>query len=457
MENINWDKVLLALEKVIDKDSFEGWIKHLSYKSTNGIIANLTAPSQFIKNWILGNYKEHIITAIKQQSPNIDTINISISSDWNSTPSTIAEGASEEKIPTSSTISSNPTSSPFSNSKIYFKLDPRYTFDNFIVGKSNEFAYTAAKRIATNPVVSFNPLFMYGGVGLGKTHLMHSIAWYITQNTPERKCLYLSAEKFMQLFIQALRDKDIFSFKQMFRNTDVLMIDDFQFISGKEQTQEEFFHSFNSLMEQGKQIVLCADKSPSSLSKIEDRIMSRLNAGLVADIHATTYELRIGILESKIKQLKIKVPQDVIKFLASSITSNVRELEGALAMIKFNHTEMHKKINLEMAMESISEIIKTNNKSISVDQIQKVICEHFSIKFSDLLSNKRTKDIAHARQIAMYLSKKLTSLSFAEIGKKFGGKDHTTVLYATDKIEKNKQSDSELSENLSLLERIIKY
>lgn len=449
MENFSWNAVLDNLKNSLDIDTFEGWITHIHYDSISGVTLTLTAPSQFIKNWIINNYQNLIIKAAQQQSSKISNLIINIRSF--DTPLTQEELQTSKKTTNTHIITPKDAFHDIS-----FKLDPKYTFDNFVVGKPNEFAYAAAKRIASDKTVSFNPLFIYGGVGLGKTHLMHSIAWHITKNNPERKFLYLSAEKFMHLFIQALRDKSILDFKQIFRTTDVLMIDDFQFISGKEQTQEEFFHSFNSLMEQGKQIILSADKAPSNLLQIEERIMSRLNAGLVADIHATNYELRIGILESKVKQLKLKIPEDVIKFLASSITSNVRELEGALAMINFTHVEMRKKIDLEMAMEAISEIVKSNNKVITIDQIQKAICDNFSLKFSDILSNKRTKNISHPRQIGMYLAKKLTSLSFADIGKKFGGKDHSTVLYAADKIEKAIACDPELEKEVNLLERILK-
>ncbi|MGV3278966.1 chromosomal replication initiator protein DnaA [Rickettsiales bacterium LUAb2] len=449
MNDLNWDNVLLELKNHLDDDSFEGWIKHLCYKSNNGYIAYLTAPSQFIKNWITGNYKEQILEAIKLQLPKITSLDITIST-VNDFP------ASYESVNNNQNTNTIAASETKNFNTLGFKLDPNYTFENFVVGKPNEFAYAAAKRIAEDTNVTFNPLFIYGGVGLGKTHLMHSIAWHIIKSKQPRKFLYLSAEKFMQLYIKALRDKDIISFKEMFRSTDVLMIDDFQFISGKDQTQEEFFHSFNSLIEQSKQIILSADKSPSELSKIESRIMSRLNAGLVADIHATSYELRIGILETKTKQLKIKLPEDVIKFLASSITSNVRELEGALKRIIAKHELLHKKIDLEMAMNAVEDIIKTNNKTITIDEIQKTVSEHFAVKFSDLLSNKRLKDIAHARQIGMYLAKKLTSMSFAEIGKKFGGKDHTTVLYAVNKIEELRKTDSETIKNINLLNKIIK-
>lgn len=443
MEQLKWDAVLSAVALELPKEDFDNWIAYLKFQSNDNFTVNLIAPSQFIKGWILSNYKSILLKQIRLQLPKIENININVSTFINEEQDTIATPAFK------------PTNNK-ETSTIGFKLDPNYTFSNFVVGKPNEFAYAAARRIATDPKVVFNPLFIHGSVGLGKTHLMHSIAWYILEEEQPRKFLYLSAEKFMHLYIKALSNKDMINFKEMFRSTDVLMIDDFQFISGKEQTQEEFFHSFNSLIEQGKQIILSADKPPSDLSKIEERIISRLNAGLVADIHATNYELRLGILESKIKQLKVKVPKEVTEYLAHNITSNVRELEGALKRVLARQELLNSKITLELAIEATEDIIRSNNRAVGIDQIQKVVSEHYGIKFSDMLSNRRLKHIALAKQIAMYLAKQLTSYSFADIGKKFGGKDHTTVLYAVKKIDHLQKHNQDVEKDINLLLKTIK-
>ena len=302
-------------------------------------------------------------------------------------------------------------------------LDPRFTFENFVVGKSNELAHAAAQRVAEARAVPFNPLFLYGGVGLGKTHLMHAIAWHIQRRTPQRKVIYLSAEKFMYQFIRALRFKDnVMAFKEQFRSVDVLMIDDVQFISGKDSTQEEFFHTFNALVDQNRQIVISADKSPHDLEGIEERMRSRLGWGLVADIHPTTYELRLGILQAKAEQMKAQVPSKVLEFLAHKITSNVRELEGALNRIVAHATLIGRAITLETTQEVLHDLLRANDRRVTIEEIQSRVAEHFNIRLADMHSARRARAVARPRQVAMYLSKQLTPRSLPEIGRKFGGR-----------------------------------
>ncbi len=335
------------------------------------------------------------------------------------------------------------------------QLDARFTFDNFVVGKPNEFAHAAARRVAEAKTVSFNPLFLYGGVGLGKTHLMHAIAWHIREHDPERRVLYLSAEKFMYRFIRALRSQDTMSFKEQFRSVDVLMVDDVQFIAGKDATQEEFFHTFNALVDQGRQIVISSDKSPSDLEGMEDRLRSRLNSGLVADIHATTYELRIGILHSKAEQMGAQVPQKVMEFLAHKIASNVRELEGALNRVIAHAQLVGRAITLESTQEVLHDLLKASDRRITIEEIQKRVAEHFNIKLAEMSSARRSRQVARPRQIAMYLSKQMTSRSLPEIGRKFGGRDHTTVMHAVKKVEELCASDQNFSEDVELLRRML--
>ena len=323
-------------------------------------------------------------------------------------------------------------------------LDPRYTFDNFVVGKPNELAHAAARRVAESAqvVAGCNPLFLYGGVGLGKTHLMHAIAWHIRRTNPSRRVLYLSAEKFMYQFIKALRFKEAFAFKEHFRSVDVLMIDDVQFISGKDSTQEEFFHTFNALVDQNKQLIISGDRSPSDLEGMEERVRSRLGWGLVADIHATTYELRLGILQSKIDQMQqAQIPQKVTEFLAHKITSNVRELEGALNRVVAHATLVGRPVTLETTQEVLHDLLRANDRRISIEDIQKQVAGHYNIKVSDMHSARRSRAVARPRQVAMYLSKKLTSKSLPEIGRKFGGKDHTTVMHAVKRVEELMAAD----------------
>ena len=326
------------------------------------------------------------------------------------------------------------------------------------MGASNELAYAAAKRIAEADKVSFNPLFLYGGVGLGKTHLMHAIALEIKKNWPERKVLYLSAEKFMYQFIRALRFKDTMSFKQQFRSVDVLMVDDIQFIAGKDSTQEEFFHTFNTLIDHNHQVVISADRSPVDLDGIEERIRSRLGWGLVTDIHASDYELRLGILQSKAEAHLEENPDliindNMLEFLAQKIDSNIRVLEGALNRVIAYSSFVGRPLTIDMAQEVLKDLIRASQRRITIDDIQRKVADYYNLRLSDLLSARRSRTIARPRQVAMYLSKILTTRSLPEIGRKFGGRDHTTVIHAVKRIEGLRDSDSAIQEEVDLLTR----
>ena len=315
--------------------------------------------------------------------------------------------------------------------------------------------HAAARRVADATSVTFNPLFLYGGVGLGKTHLMHAIAWQIRKNDPNRKVIYLSAEKFMYQFIRALRFKDTMAFKQQFRSVDVLMIDDVQFISGKDSTQEEFFHTFNALVDQNRQVIISADKSPSDLEGMEERLRSRLGWGLVADIHPTTYELRLGILQAKADALNANIPLKVLEFLAHKITSNVRELEGALNRIVAHAELVGRAISLESTQEVLHDLLRANDRRVTIDEIQKRVAEHFNIRVADMHSARRARAVARPRQVAMYLAKQLTARSLPEIGRKFGGRDHTTVMHAVKKVEELRATDPAFAEDVELLRRML--
>ena len=334
-------------------------------------------------------------------------------------------------------------------------LDRRFEFKNFVVGRTNELAHAAARRVAEADNVQFNPLFLYGGVGLGKTHLMHAIAWHISQRDPDRIVLYMSAEKFMYQFIRALRFKTIMDFKEQFRSVDVLMIDDIQFIAGKDSTQEEFFHTFNALVDANRQIVVSADTSPSDLEGMEERLRSRLGCGLVADIHPTDYELRLGILQSKAEQLGTEIPPKVLEFLAHKIVSNVRELEGALNRIVAHTTLVNRPVTLETTHEVLHDLLRANDRKVTIEEIQKRVAEHFNIRLADMHSARRARAVARPRQVAMYLAKQLTSRSLPEIGRKFGGRDHTTVMHAVRKVDELRAGDSAFSEDVELLRRML--
>ncbi len=449
-----WESVSDRLRQEIGEAAYQSWLKPISVREIAGGQVRLSVPTRFMQDWVATHYAERLSALWRVENPDVDSVDIVVHSnrigatkkpsDWTPATSerkrrrTTVEAAGEEVV-----------------ADISAPLDPRFTFDRFVVGKPNEFAYAAAQRVSEAISVPFNPLFLYGGVGLGKTHLMHAIAWNIRRSDPARTVIYLSAEKFMYRFIRALREQTTVDFKEQFRSVDVLMIDDVQFIAGKDSTQEEFFHTFNALVDQGRQIVLSADKSPSNLEGIEERLKSRLNCGLVADIHATTYELRLGILQSKADQLGVEVQRNVMEFLAHKITSNVRELEGALNRIVAHAQLVGRAITLETTQEVLHDLLRANDRRVTIEEIQKRVAEHFNIRVSDMHSARRARSVARPRQVAMYLAKQLTSRSLPEIGRKFGGRDHTTVMHAVRKVDELRERDASFAEDVELLRRML--
>ena len=446
-----WDKVKNRLRKELGETLYRSWLKPLKLKKINKNTIILSAETSLVRDRVERQYTDRIISIWASEKPGINDIKVSLESDK------IGENQFNSKDKNKNIIQNTYQSDKFTKNDdiLLSNLDKRLTFENFVVGSPNELAFAAAKRVAEAEFVPFNPLFLYGGVGLGKTHLMNAIAWVIKKKDPSRKVVYISAEKFMYQFIKALRSKDVMNFKQEFRSVDVLMIDDVQFISGKEHTQEEFFHTFNALVDRGCQIVLSADKSPNDLSGMEERLKSRLGWGLVTDIQPTTYELRLGILQSRAEVSGIAFPKEVLEFIAQKIKSNVRELEGALNRIIAHTTLVGKKITLENTIDVLSDVLRANNKLVTIEDIQKKVAEHFSIKMSEMFSARRSKSVVIPRQIAMYLSKELTNLSYPEIGRNFGGKDHTTIIHASKKIDKLLNENSSISEDIRLLKSIL--
>lgn len=449
-----WQEVQSKLRNEFGESTYKSWLSKLHYASYDENKLTLSAPTKFMREWIVTHYYDSIKKIWRNHHPNLEDLEINISnSNHNNieTPKDISQKTAKE------ITNVKDIDNFYLSYDLTTVLDPRFTFENFVVGAPNEFAFAAAKSVAenTNKTSKMNPLFLYGGVGLGKTHLMHAIAWQIYNNQTTRKVMYISAEKFMYQFVRALKNKEIISFKEHFRSVDVLMIDDVQFICGKESTQEEFFHTFNALIDNNCQIVISCDRSPSDLNDMEERIKSRLGWGLVADIHSTTFELRLGILISKIQHMKVDVPKEVVEFLASKITSNVRELEGALNKVVALSKLVGREINLENTQEILRDLLRSNERVISVEDIQKKVAEHFNIKMVDMSSARKSRAIARPRQIAMYLSKNLTTKSFVEIGRKFGGKDHTTVMHAIKTIESLRSKDNEISEDIRILSKIL--
>ncbi len=454
--DMQWQRVSGLLRAEVGEAAYRSWLKPITLQGECGGMITMSVPTRFMRDWVVAHYVDRLRTLWGGENPSVRGVDIVIQPQ-RATAETVPlfRKPNGSKDVAYSSLQDAPRPRGFDVNDIGAPLDPRFTFDQFVVGKPNEFAYAAARKVAEAKRVPFNPLFLYGGVGLGKTHLMHAIAWHIREREPRRTVIYLSAEKFMYRFIRALREQNTVDFKEQFRSADVLLIDDVQFISGKESTQEEFFHTFNTLVDQGRQIVLSADKSPSDLDGIQERLKSRLNCGLVADIHATTYELRIGILQAKAERLEVQIPRKVMEFLAHKITSNVRELEGALNRVVAHAQLVGRDITLETTQEVLHDLIRANDRRVTIDDIQKQVASHFNVRVADMHSARRARSVARPRQVAMYLAKQLTSRSLPEIGRKFGGRDHTTVMHAVRKIDELREIDPAFAEDVELLRRML--
>ena len=453
-----WVRVRGRLRDEVGEAAYRSWFTSMTLRDVAGGRVRLSVPSRFLRDRVAAHYADRIRALWNGENASIAAVEILVD-----TPNGVRapEPISTPRVEPAAAPAILQATPDILDDKgdVSAPLDPRFTFENFVVGKPNALAHAAARRVADACVgpgrsVPFNPLFLYGGVGLGKTHLMHAIAWHVRTQDPSRKVIYLSAEKFMYQFIRALRFKDTMAFKEQFRSVDLLMIDDVQFISGKETTQEEFFHTFNALVDQNRQIVISADKSPSDLEGMEERMRSRLGWGLVADIHPTTYELRLGILQAKAEQRKAEVPPKLLEFLAHKITSNVRELEGALNRIAAHAQLVGRAITLETAHEVLQDLLRASERRVTIDEIQKRVAEHYNIRLSDMHSARRARAVARPRQVAMYLSKQLTTRSLPEIGRKFF-RDHTTVMHAVRTIEDLRGTDRSLAEDIDLLRRML--
>jgi chromosomal replication initiator protein len=449
-----WARVRSVLRSQLGTDAFQNWIDPLVYVGSEQGVVHLAAPTSFFGNWVLRNYGDTIRQLMCKDGMPVSRLEFAVR------PANAA--APSRATPASSAIALAPASPDLELPAS--PIDGRCTFDNFVVGKPNELAHAAARRVAEGVAdggpVTFNPLFLYGGVGLGKTHLMHAIAWEVKASNPEARVLYLSAEQFMYRFVSALRFKDMHGFKEMFRSVDMLMVDDVQFISGKDSTQEEFFHTFNALVEQQKQIVISADRAPGEIDGLEERIKSRLQWGLVVDLHPTDYELRLGILQAKAEvQLEknpgVRIGHGVMEFLAHRISSNVRVLEGALNRLFAYAALVGQEIDLDMTQECLNDLLRASERKVTIDEIIRKVADHYNLRMSDLLSARRARQVARPRQVAMYLAKTLTSRSLPDIGRRFGGRDHTTVIHAVRKIEELRATDVQIAEDVELLRRML--
>jgi chromosomal replication initiator protein len=443
-----WNKVHADMREEFGEAVFRSWLKPLTLQAYYHGTLEVSVPTRFMRDWIQTHYSGRILEMCKVDNENVQRVEIVVVQ--NAIHDDEADEVEQARLKANENKKTE--EDPYNLSSPF---DPRFTFETFVVGKPNALAHAAARRIVESQNIPFNPLFLYGGVGLGKTHLMHAIGWAMKKHWPERRVMYLSAEKFMYQFVKALRSNDAMNFKDTFRSVDVLMIDDIQFISGKESTQEEFFHTFNALVDQNKQIVISADKAPSDLLGLEERLRSRLAWGLVADIHPTTYDLRLGILQSKREMLQADVPDPVLEFLALKVTSNIRELEGALNRIVAHADVSKQSVTLETTQEVLQDLLRSHDRRITIDEIQRKVAEHYNIRMTDMHSARRARNVARPRQVAMYLAKQLTARSLPEIGRKFGGRDHTTVMHAVRKIEELMESDAQIAQDVEIVRRAL--
>ncbi|AXY21024.1 Chromosomal replication initiator protein DnaA [Komagataeibacter saccharivorans] len=461
---IHWSRICERLKVEVGEVEYRTWLRQITVGPVDEDEITLYLPTRFLRDWVRGQYGDRLGTLWNAEVPAIRRVELQVARPDAAPVETVGEDAPTPDIPVAHARPPTLAAAPAPveeprqaevRSDLAAPLDPRFTFDTFVVGKPNEFAYACARRVAERPSSpGFNPLFLYGGVGLGKTHLMHAIGAELLREG-RVSVAYMSAEKFMYRFIAAIRSQSTMEFKEQLRSVDVLMIDDLQFLIGKDNTQEEFFHTFNALVDAGRQIVVSADKSPSDLSGLEDRLRTRLGCGMVADIHATTFELRISILEAKATASGVMVPAKVLEFLAHKITSNVRELEGALNRLIAHANLFGRPVTLEATQDVLHDILKAHDRRVTIEEIQRKVAEHWNIRLTDMSSARRARAVARPRQVAMYLAKQLTSRSLPEIGRKFGNRDHTTVMHAVSRVTELMEQDPAFAEDVELLRRML--
>ena len=439
---LNWETILDTLKKTFGNDVYESWIKNVHLKKEFNHYVVLSAPTRFVRDWIVSRYADKILDIIKKFKISIQRIEFQIEEN-------------QEK-PEKSVFSKKNQITSIENSLLnYNRFNSNYRFDNFMVGESNELAYTAARKICVKSA-HYNPLFIYSSVGMGKTHLLNSIGLEVGG---AKKTMFISAERFMYHFIKSIKNNEMVKFKDFFRRADIFIIDDIQFVSGKEAMQEEFFHTFNALIERGSQIVISSDRPPSDLNKIQERIKSRLAGGLVIDIQPPDSELKMKILKSKFEEINLsmnenyQVSDEVFKFLTSEVSSSIREMVGALNRLLAFSKINTKSPSIYECKRILKDYINSNNKSLSVESIQNLVASHFNLNLEELLSPRRSRSLARPRQIAMYLAKQYTTNSLPDIGRKFSNRDHTTVIHAVKKIDELIQKDNEIKENIIAIKK----
>lgn len=437
-----WQHILSIINTKLSKPSFDTWFKATKIVSLNDRSIVISAPTTFAVEWLESRYTKLVATTVFEYlGKQVDVSFV------------IEESAVPEQAP----VFKDPPAPVQVEENGSNMLNPKYTFDTFVIGSGNRFAHAASLAVAEAPARAYNPLFLYGGVGLGKTHLMHAIGHYILEHNPSSKVLYISSEKFTNEFINSIRDNRAESFRNKYRNIDILLIDDIQFIAGKESTQEEFFHTFNALHEERKQIIISSDRPPKEIPTLEERLRSRFEWGLITDIQPPDLETRIAILRKKAKAENLDIPNEAMMYIANQIDTNIRELEGALIRVVAYSSLINQDITTHLAAEALKDIIPSSRpKMITIQDIQQRVGEYYNLRLEDFKARKRTKAIAFPRQIAMYLSRELTDFSLPKIGDAFGGRDHTTVIHAHEKISQQLKSDQDLYKVINNLTEKIK-
>ncbi|MBP1971056.1 chromosomal replication initiator protein [Virgibacillus natechei] len=446
MENIDelWVATLEKIEEKISKPSFDTWLKNTKAEVLEKNTLIISAPNEFARDWLENQYSNVISEILGEITGTKLATKFIIPS-------------SQAQVDDTKPVKKTNSDKNATNDVPKTMLNSKYTFDTFVIGAGNRFAHAASLAVAEAPAKAYNPLFIYGGVGLGKTHLMHAIGHYVRQHEPDAKVVYLSSEKFTNEFINAIMDNKATNFRNKYRNVDVLLIDDIQFLAGKEQTQEEFFHTFNTLHEENKQIIISSDRPPKEIPTLEDRLRSRFEWGLITDITPPDLETRIAIISKKAKAEGLDIPNEVMLYIANQIDTNIRELEGALIRVVAYSSLVNQDIDPSLAADALKDIIPSNKpKVITIQGIQEVVGEKYNVRLEDFIAKKRTRAIAFPRQIAMYLSRELTDFSLPKIGEEFGGRDHTTVIHAHDKIIKSIENDSNLNQELEEMKEQLK-
>ena len=448
-EKIDWREVQMRMKSNFGNDIFESWLKKISFVEEFKNYILLSVPTRFIRDWITSRYLDEILRIIREFNKNIARIELKIN-EMN------VENFDENK----NSVNKKENISFIRDSFLqYNRIDQNKNFDNFIIGQSNKLAFEASKKVTEN-IAHYNPLYIYGGVGMGKTHLLNAIGFILKSNN---KIMFISAERFMYQFVKSIKSNEMVKFKDYFRNTDVLIVDDIQFMNGKEAMQEEFFHTFNALIEKGSQIIVSADRAPNKLSRIQERIKSRLSGGLVIDIQKPDYELRYKIVQNKIEELnilnvnQIKISEEIKKFISTEIKTSIREIVGAVNRIVSFSRIYNKEPNLSEVKIVLKDLINLSENNVTIDQIQSLVCKFFKISKNEMLSSRRSRYLVRPRQVAIYLTKILTSKSLPEIGREFSNRDHTTIIHSVKTIEKLKKSDLELSVNIDTLKNKILY